>query len=113
LRTPNAFTIEAWIKLTTLAVTGGRQVVARKFGVWMLSVTSSGQVELQMTTGTGATVTVLSTSNVIVAGQTHHVVTTMGGPTVGANNARMCHLYVDGNDVGTGSVATPLGMVGD
>jgi hypothetical protein len=37
----------------------------------------------------------------------------MGGPVVGANNTKMCHLYVDGNDVGTGSVATPLATLGD
>jgi hypothetical protein len=113
LQTPNAFTVEAWIKLTTLAVTGGRQVVARKFGVWMLSVTSTGQLELQMTTGAGATVTVTSAAGVIVAGQIHHVAAAMGGPTVGANSARMCQLYVDGNNVAAGSVATPLGTLGD
>lgn len=66
-----------------------------------------------MTTGTGATVTVTSGNNVIVVGRTHHVAATMGGPTVAPNNTRMCHLFVDGNDVATGSVRTPLGTVGD
>ena len=103
----DAFTIEAWLKAATLAP--ARQVIARKFGTWQLAVLSQGKLELTLTTPAATTVTCTSGSGVIVAGTTHHVAATLGGPVVGPNDTKMCHLYVDGNNVATGSIATPLG----
>jgi hypothetical protein len=103
----DAFTIEAWIKAATLSP--ARQIVARKFGTWQLAVLSQGQLELTLTTPAGTTVTCTSAAGVIAVATTHHVAATLGGPVIGPNNAKMCQLYVDGNNVATGSVATPLG----